>query len=57
MTEASPQEHRAIPPLRTFGGTGTLPGVDLSSNQALRDLMDGLSSAEALRWRHPLDER
>jgi hypothetical protein len=28
--------------LRTFGGRGTLPEVDLNDSAALRDLMDGL---------------
>lgn len=28
--------------LRTFSGSGTLPGVDLDDSVALRDLMDGL---------------
>jgi Arc/MetJ family transcription regulator len=35
--------------IRAFGGTRTLPGVDLNDSAALRDVMDGL------RPRHPLD--
>lgn len=36
-------------PTPTFGGSGTLPGVDLGSNAELRDLMDGDSEVDALR--------
>lgn len=28
--------------VRSFGGRGTLPGVDLDDSAGLRDLMDGL---------------
>lgn len=30
------------PPIPTFAGDGVRPGVDLTSNRAIRDLMDGL---------------
>lgn len=32
--------HRRLEQLPTFGSKGVLPGVDLTSNAALRDLMD-----------------
>ncbi|MBW3662528.1 MAG: ribbon-helix-helix domain-containing protein [Actinobacteria bacterium] len=35
-------------PTPVFGGSGTLPGVDLSDNAALRELMDG-DGVDALR--------
>jgi len=37
------------PPLPTFGAGGVLPGVDLSNNAALRDLMDEGVSLDAMR--------
>lgn len=37
------------PPLPTFGGSGVMPGVDLGSNAALRELMDDESGFDALR--------
>ena len=37
------------PPLPTSGGTGVLTGVDLSSNAALRDVMDADVGLDALR--------
>jgi negative regulator of replication initiation len=36
-------------PLPTYGGSGVLPGVDLSSNAALRDAMNAAEPADALR--------
>ncbi|TVR46831.1 MAG: DUF2191 domain-containing protein [Puniceicoccaceae bacterium] len=30
-----------IPPLKTFRGTGTLPGVDLNSSSGILDMMEG----------------
>lgn len=38
-----------LPPLPVYGGTGVLPGVDLASQAALRDLMDGDEPFDALR--------
>ena len=38
-----------LPPLPTYGGSGVLPGVDLTSNAALRDVMDAGESVDALR--------
>jgi Arc/MetJ family transcription regulator len=39
----------ALPPLPTFTGTGLLPGVDLSDNRAVRDVMDEGTAVDALR--------
>lgn len=39
----------APPPLPTHGGSGVLPGVDLSSNAALRETMDRETAPDALR--------
>jgi hypothetical protein len=36
-------------PLPVFGGSGVMPGVDLSSNASVRDVMDEASSLDALR--------
>ena len=38
-----------LPDLPTYGGGGLLPGVDLASNAALRDLMDTAEGVDALR--------
>lgn len=38
-----------LAPLPTYGGTGVLPGVDLTSNAALRDAMDADEPVDALR--------
>jgi plasmid stability protein len=38
-----------LPELPRYGGSGTLPGVDLTSNAALRDVMDAGSAVDALR--------
>ncbi len=38
-----------VPELPTFGGSGTLHGVDLSSNSAVLDLMEGGASNDAMR--------
>lgn len=45
----SHRQKRELPPLPTFGGSGLLPGVDLSSNAALRDRMDESVAVDALR--------
>jgi len=39
----------ALPALPTFGGSGVQPGVDLSDNARLRDLMDEGEGLGALR--------
>lgn len=38
-----------LPELPVFGGSGTLPGVDLGSLGALTDLMDAERPTDALR--------
>ncbi|MCY7303482.1 MAG: ribbon-helix-helix domain-containing protein [Thermoleophilia bacterium] len=43
VSETPPQQ------LQVFGGSGVLPGVDLSSNAALRELMDEGSGVDAMR--------
>lgn len=46
-------EHRPVPTERsllpTFGGSGTMPGVDLSSNTRLLDLLDANEPLDGLR--------
>ncbi len=44
-----PQAAAATAPLPVFGGSGVLPGVDLSDAGALLDLMDAGGGADALR--------
>jgi hypothetical protein len=36
-------------PLPTFRGSGVMPGIDLTSNAALREAMDEDAAADALR--------
>lgn len=38
-----------LPPLPTYGGSGTLPGVDLASAAALRELMEEPGDVDPLR--------
>jgi len=38
-----------LPALPVFGGSGTMPGVDLGDSRALTDLMDAGSDLDALR--------
>jgi hypothetical protein len=38
-----------LPELPTYGGSGTMPGVDLADNARLRDLMDEGEELGALR--------
>ena len=45
-SETKPQ---AVRPLPTHGGSGVLPGVDLTSPAALQDVMDQDVSTDALR--------
>jgi hypothetical protein len=40
---------REIPELPIFGGSGTMPGVDLADSRSLRDLMDADRDLDALR--------
>lgn len=42
-------ERRPARPLPVFGGSGVMPGVDLSDNAALRALMDEDVALDALR--------
>lgn len=44
-----PRFSAELPPLPVYGGSGTLPGVDLASNAALRELMDEGAGVDALR--------
>jgi hypothetical protein len=45
--EEEPQDELAELP--TFGGSGTLPGVDISDGNSLRDLMDEDEPQDRLR--------
>jgi hypothetical protein len=38
-----------LPDLPVYGGKGTMPGVDIADNAALRDLMDDDEPLDALR--------
>jgi hypothetical protein len=38
-----------LQPLPTFGGSGVLPGIDMTDIASLRDLMDGGEPLDALR--------
>jgi hypothetical protein len=44
-----PRAAAAAAPLPVYGGSGTMPGVDLASNERLRDLVDEDLSLDALR--------
>jgi len=43
------QTAEALTPLPTFGGSGVVPGIDLTSNAAVRDAMDDDQRLDALR--------
>ena len=45
----APVDARGISPLPVYGGSGVLPGVDLSDRGALLEVMDADASADALR--------
>lgn len=45
----STEDSTNAPDLPVFGGSGTLPGVDLGSSDALADLMDAGRPTDALR--------
>ena len=46
---ARPRSGAALPSLPTYGGSGTMPGVDLTSNAALGEVMDEDTGVDALR--------
>ena len=46
---STPPSPGALPDLPTFGGSGTMPGVDLADSARLRDLMDEGEELGALR--------
>jgi Arc/MetJ family transcription regulator len=46
---ARPAPPASLPALPVFGGSGTLPGVDLADPRSLRDLMDEDRGLDALR--------
>lgn len=48
VTTADAGADPELPELPEYGGSGVLPGVDLTSNAALRELMDG-DETDALR--------
>jgi len=47
--ERRPPSDRAVRDLPTYGGSGLMPGVDLSDNARLRDLMDEGEPLDAMR--------
>lgn len=47
MSRSQPVDE--VPELPTFGRSGTLDGVDLSSSSAVLDLMEGGRSTDAMR--------
>ena len=49
LAEPRREHPKRLPALPRFGGSGTLPGVDLSSNAALLDTLDEGASVDALR--------
>jgi len=44
-----PATERDAPGLPTYGGSGLMPGVELSDNARLRDLLDEGQALDALR--------
>lgn len=46
---ARDQPPQSVAPLPSYGGSGVLPGVDLSNAAALRDVMDEAEPVDALR--------
>lgn len=46
LQSATPRE---LEPLVTFGGSGLMPGVDITDMRSLRDLMDEDEPLDALR--------
>ncbi|MGI8758915.1 MAG: CopG family transcriptional regulator [Acidimicrobiales bacterium] len=49
FAEAPHESNPSLPELPTDGGTGVVAGVDLTSNAALRDVMDAGEPVDALR--------
>ncbi|MDQ3451542.1 MAG: ribbon-helix-helix domain-containing protein [Actinomycetota bacterium] len=49
VTAEDQEPHERPPRLPTYGGSGVLPGVDLTNNAGLRDLMDTDEPVDALR--------
>lgn len=49
LTRADDAAVGPLPPLPVYGGSGVLPGVDLTSNASLGDVMDGDENVDALR--------
>ena len=49
LSAKPPSGSVGIPDLPVFGGSGVQPGVDLSDNASLRDLMDDGEGLGALR--------
>jgi len=47
--DSRPEESGTDRPLPVFGGSGVMPGVELTDNAALRELMDGGTGIDALR--------
>ena len=47
--ESRPVETGTARPLPVFGGSGVMPGVELTDNAAMRQLMDGDTAIDALR--------
>ena len=45
----APGGSRQIPELPVYGGSGVMPGVDLSDTSGLRDLMDEGEHLDAMR--------
>ncbi len=43
------RQRAELRPLPVFGGSGLMPGVDLTSNETLRELMDTAEPLDALR--------
>jgi hypothetical protein len=41
LSRPKSKRRAVVPPLKTYAGTGTQPGVDLHSNSDLANLMDG----------------
>lgn len=46
---STPVDVTKLPELPVYGGSGTLPGVDLDDRRALGDLMDADGDQDALR--------
>lgn len=47
--KASDEDRASLRPLPTFGGSGTLPGIDLTSRASLHEAMDEGEPFDALR--------